>query len=101
MYKQGTAQNLSTSRIKSFLDSKKIPYKNYKLQSLLDITECFIPGDKKGDKILDLLTEVIEFRKTASTEQKEKVMEFLKQNGQTVNGRILFDCSTEALLIDA
>ncbi|GAA6112164.1 histamine N-methyltransferase-like [Tachysurus ichikawai] len=102
MHKQGTTQNLATSRIKSFLDSKKIPYKNYKLQSdMLDITECFNPEDKKGDKILDLLTEVIEFRKTASTEQKEKVMEFLKLNSQTVNGRILFDCSSEALLIDA
>ncbi|KAK2823149.1 hypothetical protein Q7C36_019749 [Tachysurus vachellii] len=101
MYKQGTVQNLTTSRIKSFLDSKKIPYKNYKLQSLLDITECFIPGDKKGDKILDLLTEVIEFRKTTSPEQKEKVLEFLKLNSQTVNGRILIDCSPEALLIDA
>ncbi|KAK2823148.1 hypothetical protein Q7C36_019748 [Tachysurus vachellii] len=101
MYKQGTVQNLSTSRIKSFLDSKKIPYKNYKLQALLDITECFIPGHKKGDRLLDLLTEVIEFRKTASPEQKEKVMKFLKLNSQTVNGRILFDCSPEALLIDA
>ncbi|XP_060752471.1 histamine N-methyltransferase-like [Tachysurus vachellii] len=101
MYKQGTVQNLTTSRLKCFLDSKKIPYKNYKLQSLLDITECFIPGDKKGDRLLDLLTEVIEFRKTASPEQKEKVMKFLKLNSQTVNGRILFDCSAEALLIDA
>ncbi|KAK2823151.1 hypothetical protein Q7C36_019751 [Tachysurus vachellii] len=101
MYKQGTVQNLSTSRIKSFLDSKKITYKNYKLQSMLDITECFIPGDKKGDRLLDFLTEVIEFRKTASPEQKEKVMKFLKLNSQTVNGRILFDCSPEALLIDA
>ncbi|KAK3521674.1 hypothetical protein QTP70_015592 [Hemibagrus guttatus] len=101
--KEGIVQNLTTSEVKSFLDSKNIPYKNYKLQSLLDITECFTPGDEKGDRLLDLLTEVIEFRKTAPTELKDRVLEFLKrpENSQTVNGRILFDCSTEALLIDA
>lgn len=93
---------MTASEIKSFLDSKKIPYKNYKLHSLLDITECFTPG-VEGDQLLDLLTEVMEFRKTAPTELKDRVLEFLKcpENNQTVNGRILFDCSTEALLINA
>ncbi|XP_058267395.1 histamine N-methyltransferase-like [Hemibagrus wyckioides] len=100
--KEGISQNLTASEIKSFLDSKKIPYKSYKLHCLLDITECFTPG-VEGDQLLDLLTEVIEFRKTAPTELKDRVLEFLKcpENNQTVNGRILFDCSNEALLINA
>ncbi|TSV15279.1 Histamine N-methyltransferase [Bagarius yarrelli] len=101
--KKGFAQSVNTSDIKRFLESKNIPYQNYKLRSLTDITECFTPGDLKGDRLLDLLTEVVEFRKTASPKLRDEVLEFLKQpeNSQTVNGRILFDCSTEALLIDA
>ncbi|XP_053097497.1 histamine N-methyltransferase [Pangasianodon hypophthalmus] len=101
--KDGINQNISTKEVKQFLESKKISYQNYKFQSLLDITECFIPGDKKGDKLLDLLTEVIDFSKTAPPELKNGVLEFLKHpdNSKEVDGRILFDCSTEALLIDA
>lgn len=96
-------QNLTSNDLKIFLDSEKIPYRNYKLKSLLDITECFTPGNEKGERILDLLTEVVEFSKSAPPELKEAVLEFLKHpdNSQEVNGRFLFDCSTEALLIDA
>lgn len=101
--KNGIAQNMTTSEVKTFLDSKKITYQKYNLTSLLDITECFTPGDEKGDRLLDLLTEVIEFRKTAPPKLKNDVLEFLKRsdNSQLVNGRYLFDCSLEALLIDA
>lgn len=101
--KEGISLHTTTRQIKNFLDSRQIPYKTYKLTSLLDITECFIPGDAKGELLLDLLTEVMEFSKTASPEMKDKVLQFLKRpdNIQSVNGRILFDCSMEALLIDA
>lgn len=96
------SRNITSVHIKSFLDSKKIPYQNYKFQSPLDITKCFTPGDEKGELLLDLLTMAIEFRKTAPPELKDGVLAFLKHpdNSQEVNGRILFDCSFEALVID-
>ncbi|KAM9456040.1 histamine N-methyltransferase-like [Clarias gariepinus] len=99
----GNSMCLTTGELKSFLNSKKIPYQSYKLPVLLDITKCFTPEDKKGEQILDILTEVVNFSKTAPPELKDGVVEFLKHpdNSQEVNGRILFDCSLEALLIDA
>lgn len=95
--------NITSGDIKSFLDSKKIPYQNYKFQSPVDITNCFTPGDEEGELFLDLLTMVIDFKKTAPPELKDGVLEFLKHpdNSQEVNGRILLDCSFEALMISA
>ncbi|XP_053332041.1 histamine N-methyltransferase-like [Clarias gariepinus] len=103
LYQKGFGLNISTKEIKSYLDSKKITYQTYKLHSPLDVTECFTPGDIKGEEKLDLVTEVIDFSKTAPPELKDRVLEFLKHpdNSQEVNGRILFDCSLEAVLIDA
>ncbi|KAF7700940.1 hypothetical protein HF521_002105 [Silurus meridionalis] len=103
LYKDGIVDTLTSGDIKSFLDSKKIPYQNYKLQSLLDITQCFIPGNEKGEQLLSSLTEIIDFGKNAPPELKKEVLDFLKnpENYQEVNNRILFDCSTEALVIDA
>lgn len=103
LYKDGLSQKFTTREIKSILDSKKISYKAYKLPTLLDITECFIPGDEKGQELLNTLTEVRDFSKTAPPEIKDEVLQFLKHpdNNQEENGRILFDTSLEALVIDA
>lgn len=97
------SQNITATEIKSFLDSEKIPYQTYKLPSLLDITECFIAGNEKGELLLEVLTEVNDVSRIISPELKDGLLEFLKHpdNSQEVNGRILFDCSQEALLIDA
>ncbi|KAI5624515.1 histamine N-methyltransferase, partial [Silurus asotus] len=102
LYKDGFVKSVTSGDIKSFLDSKKISYQNYKLQSLLDITQCFIPGDEKGEQLLNVVTEVIDFSKNAPPELKKEVLDFLKnpENYQEVKNRILFDCSTEALVID-
>uniref|UniRef100_A0A3B4AIU4 Histamine N-methyltransferase n=1 Tax=Periophthalmus magnuspinnatus TaxID=409849 RepID=A0A3B4AIU4_9GOBI len=62
------SQCLTTADIKSLLDMRRVPYKSYELQSHMDITECFTEGDETGGLMLDFLTEVLDFSKTASPE---------------------------------
>uniref|UniRef100_A0A3B4AKX3 Histamine N-methyltransferase n=1 Tax=Periophthalmus magnuspinnatus TaxID=409849 RepID=A0A3B4AKX3_9GOBI len=68
------SQCLTTADIKSLLDMRRVPYKSYELQSHMDITECFTEGDETGGLMLDFLTEVLDFSKTASPELRQGVM---------------------------
>lgn len=88
--------------MKSFLDARGIPYKSSGFASSLDITECFTEGDEKGELMLDFLTEILEFRKSASPELKAGLLERLKspECSREVDGRVIFNNNMEALMID-
>lgn len=68
----------------------------------MDITECFTPGDERGELMLDFLTEILEFSRSAPPELKAGVLEVLKQPGcsREVDGRVMFNSNMEALVID-
>ncbi|XP_076858356.1 histamine N-methyltransferase-like [Brachyhypopomus gauderio] len=95
-------QGITVENMKNFLDARGITYQSYKIPAYVDITKCFIPGDEKGQHVLDLLTEVKEFSKTAPPELREAVMTKLRSPdcSQEVDGRILFNSTTEALVVD-
>ena len=97
------SQGLSTGDIKSFLDADGIKYKNYQLPSQMDITECFREGDEKGELLLDFLTEVIEFTKSAPPELKAGVLDLLRHPDciAEMDGKIVFNNTLEVLLLDA
>ncbi|XP_068600098.1 histamine N-methyltransferase-like [Brachionichthys hirsutus] len=88
--------------VKRELDAKGQRYQSYCLPSQVDITECFNEGDKNGDLILDLITEVLNFRKSASAELKAGVLEMLGHPDCSVksNGKIMLDSSSEVIVID-
>ncbi|XP_040913685.1 histamine N-methyltransferase isoform X1 [Toxotes jaculatrix] len=96
------SQCVTTGDIKSVLDSKGVSYQSYELPSEMDITECFTEGDEKGELLLDFLTEVLDFSKTASPELKAGVMELLRHPDCSVesNGRVIFNNNLGALVID-
>ncbi|KAJ8253035.1 hypothetical protein GJAV_G00208400 [Gymnothorax javanicus] len=97
------SQCLTTGDIKSFLDADGVKYKSYQLPSQMDITECFIEGNEKGDLLLDFLTEVAEFRKCAPPGLKEGVLDLLQHPdcSTEMEGRIVFDNTLEVLVLDA
>ncbi|XP_060786484.1 histamine N-methyltransferase-like isoform X2 [Neoarius graeffei] len=99
--KSDISQCITTGDIRNFLDAKGIPYQSHTLPSQLDITECFTAGDEKGELLLDFLTEVMEFSKTASPELKAGVLELLKHPdcSREVDGRIIFNNNLEALVL--
>lgn len=90
------SQCLTTGDIKAFLDSKGVTYESFELPSQLDITECFIEGDEKGELQLDFLTEVLEFSKMAPPELKAGALELLRHP----DGKVIFNSNLEALVLD-
>lgn len=96
------SQCVTTGDIKTFLDAKGIPYKNYELPSKMDITECFTEGDEKGELLLDFLTEVIDFSKNASPELKAGVKALLRHPdcSSEEDGRVIFNNNLGVLVLD-
>uniref|UniRef100_A0A8C6UZE3 Histamine N-methyltransferase n=1 Tax=Neogobius melanostomus TaxID=47308 RepID=A0A8C6UZE3_9GOBI len=74
------SQCVTTADIKSLLDARGVPYQSYELQSHLDITECFTEGDQTGELLLDFLTEVLDFSRTASPELRQGVLRLLRDS---------------------
>ncbi|XP_034042291.1 histamine N-methyltransferase-like [Thalassophryne amazonica] len=100
--KSDISQWVTSRHIKNFLDSKGQSYQSYDLPSEIDITECFSEGDEKGERLLDCLTEVVDFSKTASPELKSGVLALLQHPDCSTesDGRIIFNSSMEVLIID-
>ncbi|KAM4608284.1 histamine N-methyltransferase-like [Polymixia lowei] len=96
------SQCVTTGDIKSFLESKGIGYQSFELPSQMDITECFAEGDEKGELLLDFLTEVLDFSKTAPPELKAGVMDLLRHPdcSKESNGRVIFNNNLGVLVID-
>lgn len=68
----------------------------------MDITECFVQGDEKGELLLDFLTEVLDFSKTAAPELRAGVLELLRHPECSVesNGRVMFNNNLGVIVLD-
>ncbi|XP_023664621.1 histamine N-methyltransferase-like [Paramormyrops kingsleyae] len=95
-------QCVTAADIKRYLTAEGISFETFVLPSTMDITECFIPGDEKGELLLDFLTEVLDFSHSAPPELKAGVMSFLRSPdcSSQVNGRIIFNNNLEVLVLD-
>ncbi|XP_068187750.1 histamine N-methyltransferase-like [Antennarius striatus] len=91
----------STANIKPFLDSKGLSYRCYELPAQLDITKCFIEGDEEGEMMIDFLTQVLHFSKTASPKQRAGFMEFLRSPEVSVksNGKVFMISKHEVVVL--
>ncbi|KAI1237372.1 hypothetical protein IHE44_0014637, partial [Lamprotornis superbus] len=92
---EGFCSFISSADLPRMLDSAGMKYQLYELPSHLDITSCFIEGDKDGERLLDFLTETIDFTKTAPPELKRQVMEELRKPGcsEIRDGKVFFNSS--------
>ncbi|XP_048863775.1 histamine N-methyltransferase-like isoform X2 [Brienomyrus brachyistius] len=94
-------QALTAAPIKNYLTAEGISFESFMLPTKLDITDCFTSGNKKGELLLDLLTELVDFSHTAPPELKAGVLDYLRRPDCTteVNGRALFNTSLEVLVL--
>ncbi|XP_030436561.1 histamine N-methyltransferase isoform X1 [Gopherus evgoodei] len=79
-----------------------LKYQIYELPSTMDITNCFIKGNKEGELLLDFLTETCYFSKTASLDLKNKIMEELKKPecSEEKDGKVFFNNNLSAIVIE-
>ncbi|NXE07714.1 HNMT methyltransferase, partial [Lophotis ruficrista] len=93
---------VSSADIKSILDSAGLKYHLHELPSYIDITSCFIEGNKDGELLLDFLTETCDFSKTAPPELKSQVMEELRKPecSEKRDGKVLFNNTMSAIVIE-
>ncbi|NXD20170.1 HNMTA methyltransferase, partial [Spelaeornis formosus] len=93
---------VSSSDLPRMLDSAGLKYQLYELPSHMDITSCFIEGDKDGEFLLDFLTETFDFAKTAPPELKRQVMEELRKPGcsEIRDGKVFFINNLGVIVIE-
>ncbi|NXA24849.1 HNMT methyltransferase, partial [Ibidorhyncha struthersii] len=93
---------VSSADIKRILDSAGLKYQLHELPSHMDITSCFIEGNKNGELLLDFLTETYEFSKTAPPELKRQVIEELRKPecSEKRDGKVLFNNNLSVIVIE-
>lgn len=93
---------ISSADVKRILDSAGLKYQLYELPSHMDITSCFIEGNKDGELLLDFLTETCEFSKNALPELKHQVMEVLRKPecSEKRDGKVLFNNNLSVIVIE-
>lgn len=93
---------VSSTRIEEILNGSGQKYQSYELPSEIEITDCFTEGNKKGDLLLDFLTETYNFRKTAPPDLKNEIMEDLKKFYSVErDGRYFFNNNLGAIVIES
>ncbi|XP_026150323.1 histamine N-methyltransferase-like [Mastacembelus armatus] len=102
LFNTEVSQCVTTGDIKTILDSKGLSYQSYELPNEMDITECFSEGDEKGELLLDFVTHVVNFSKTAPAELKAGVLDLLRQPDCSVesNGRVILNNNLGVIVID-
>ncbi|NXP12538.1 HNMT methyltransferase, partial [Thinocorus orbignyianus] len=93
---------VSAGDMRKILDSAGLKYQLHELPSHMDITSCFIEGNKDGELLLDFLTETYEFSKSAPPELRRQVMEELRkpQCSEERDGKVVFNNSLGAIVVE-
>ncbi|KAJ8255290.1 hypothetical protein GJAV_G00203200 [Gymnothorax javanicus] len=102
MHQNTISYSVTTRDIKSYLDAMDIKSTYYELPSQMDITECFQEGNEKGELLLDFLTEVSDFSKTAPRHLRSGLLEVLRHPdcSSEIDGRIIFNNSLGVLVLE-
>ncbi|XP_061861020.1 histamine N-methyltransferase [Colius striatus] len=100
-------QNFSTfitsADITRILDSAGLKYQLHELQSYMDITSCFVKGNKEGELLLDFLTQTYDFCNTAPPELKRQFIEELRKPecSEIRDGKVLFNNNLSAIVVES
>ncbi|NXG75760.1 HNMT methyltransferase, partial [Baryphthengus martii] len=99
---EGVCTYISSADIKRILDAAGLKYQVHELPSHMDITSCFIEENKDGELLLDFLTEICDFSKTAPPELKQQVIEQLRKPecSEQRDGKVLFSNNLSVIVIE-
>ncbi|XP_044160034.1 histamine N-methyltransferase B-like [Bufo gargarizans] len=94
-------QCISADDIADVLRSEGTKYQSYELPSYINITECFIDGNRNGDLMLDFLTLTYDFNKNAPPELREEILQDLKcpKYSSVKEGKIILNGNLSAIVV--
>ncbi|XP_061464879.1 histamine N-methyltransferase isoform X2 [Rhineura floridana] len=94
---------VTSAHIEEILDGAGQRYQSYELPSDMDITDCFIDGNKNGELLLDFLTETCNFSKTAPLDLKNEIVEDLKklEYSEKRGDKYFFNNNLSAIVIES
>ncbi|MEE6489111.1 hypothetical protein FKM82_015495 [Ascaphus truei] len=92
---------ITAGDITDMLRSMGAQYKSYDLPSDMDITGCFIEGDRNGELLLDFLTETCDFKKNAPSDLRDQIMKDLQspECSTTKDGKIIFNNNLSVVVV--
>lgn len=88
--------------ITEMLSSMGAKYQSYDLQTVMDISECFVEGNRNGELLLDFLTEICDFKKNAPADLRDAVMEDLKSSGCSSirDGKVIVHNNVRVIVVE-
>uniref|UniRef100_A0A6I8QBX4 Histamine N-methyltransferase n=1 Tax=Xenopus tropicalis TaxID=8364 RepID=A0A6I8QBX4_XENTR len=88
--------------IAQMLSSMGTRFQSYELPSDMDITECFIEGDRNGEMLLDFLTETCDFKRNAPADLREQILCDLKspECSTTRDGKVIFNNNLSVIVVE-
>ncbi|XP_040297461.1 histamine N-methyltransferase B-like [Bufo bufo] len=100
-YGQQKDHCISADNIADLLRSEGTKYQSYELPSYINITECFIDGNRNGDLMLDFLTLTYDFNKNAPPELREEIFQDLKcpKYSSVKEGKIILNNCLSAIVV--
>ncbi|XP_072024906.1 histamine N-methyltransferase-like [Amphiura filiformis] len=96
---------MNSSQVKAALDQLQIEYTQSKYTLPMDITDVMSNDhSEEADMLLDFLTYVIDFRKSASDDVRDRVMRYFQENSRIEkvddgDEKVFFDTICDILLV--
>nr|XP_006813505.1 PREDICTED: histamine N-methyltransferase-like [Saccoglossus kowalevskii] len=92
---------ITSADVKKELRMKNIPFMSIRDESRVDISEVFVDNSDVGDRILDFLTHICNFRQTVPKNIRDDLIQLLKseQCCETLDGRKMFNNSSDAIIV--
>lgn len=93
---------ITAGDVADMLNSVGAKYQSYDLQSDMDISECFVEGNRNGELLLDFITEICEFKKNAPADLREEVMGDLKSSGCSSirDGKVIVNNNVSVIVVE-
>ncbi|KAM4626545.1 histamine N-methyltransferase isoform 1-T2 [Discoglossus pictus] len=93
---------ITAGDIADMLISMGAKFKSYDLQSDMDITECFMEGNRNGELLLDFLTETCDFKNNAPSDLRDEIMKDLQtpECSTVKEGKIIFNNNLSVIVVE-
>ncbi|XP_038044284.1 histamine N-methyltransferase-like [Patiria miniata] len=89
---------VNSAIIRSWLDRRGILYTRYNQPAPFDITDCFDQASEEGSLLLDALTMVLNFRKTAPEDLQTSLLDYFA-NEKKDGGKVFIDADWDAIVV--